>query len=71
MKRILKISFDDNIKWINNEQKIKKILEDPFSPELLILYMNELKETDLTFLTDLQGEKVSIGNSILLIPEEN
>ncbi len=69
MKRILKISFDDNFKWISNKQKIKKILEDPFSPELLIIFQNELKETDLTFLTEVQGEKVFIGNESILIPE--
>jgi hypothetical protein len=69
MKKILKIAFDDDFLWISNRQKIKEILEDPLSPELLIIFQNESKETDITFLTELQSEKVSIENDIVQIPQ--
>lgn len=69
MKKILIIAFDYDFKWISNKQKIQEILENPHSPELLIIFQNESNKTELAFLTDLQYEMVSIENEIVQIPE--
>ncbi|HEY6905923.1 MAG TPA: hypothetical protein VI230_00560 [Ignavibacteriaceae bacterium] len=68
MKKIIKIAYDDDFIWISNKQKIKKILENPYSPELLIVFRNEANEMDFTFLSDLQSEEVSVDNKIIQIP---
>jgi len=69
MKKILKVAFDDDFKWISNKQKIQEILENPLSPELLIIFQNKSDKTELMFLSDLQSEKVYIENEIVQIPK--